>query len=65
MQNVWKSEFSNLYNPSTDLASNDAFLKRVKESVNFMENNMMDPLKEHYPYLNRPIELGEVKKMLL
>lgn len=30
VQNVWKSEFSNLYNPSTDVASNDAFLQRVK-----------------------------------
>lgn len=65
VQNVWKSEFSNLYNPSTDVASNDAFLQRVKESVNFMENNMLDPLREHNPYLNRPIELCEVKNVIM
>lgn len=30
-----------------------------------MENNMLDPLREHNPYLNRPIELDEVKNVIM
>ena len=47
VRNVWKSEFEKLYNPLT------------KESVSFMEINMLDPLREHNPDLNRPIEINE------
>ncbi|XP_062589588.1 uncharacterized protein LOC134251217 [Saccostrea cucullata] len=66
VQNVWKSEFSNLYNPlPTDTVYNDTFLQQAVELVNFMESNMLDPLREHNPQLNRSIELWEVKDVIL
>ena len=30
-----------------------------------MENNMLDPLREHNPDLNRPIEINEVKRVVI
>ena len=60
VRNVWKSEFAKLYNPLTgDNDYNETFLQHARESVSFMENNMLDPLRGHNPDLNRATEINE------
>ena len=65
VKNAWKSEFSNLYNPpSTSTEFDIDFLQHAIESVNFAENNMLDPLRDHNAFLNRPLELSEIKDVI-
>ena len=59
-------KLAKLSNPLTgDNDYDETFLQHAKESVSFMENNMLDPLREHNPDLNRPIEINEIKRVVI
>ena len=61
-----ESDFAKLYNYL--IGDNDCdktFLQHGKESVSYMENNMLDPLREHNPDLNRAIAINEVKRVII
>ena len=67
MLNVWRSEFFDLYNDSTDDNEHvDDSIKRrmLNDSIYLRELVMKDPLYESDVYLNAPITIREVRDVV-
>ncbi len=62
--NKWKTEYEKLYNINNAEASDPNFKKYIKDSINFNESNMLDPLYYENQLLNKPITLNEITVVL-
>ncbi len=61
--NHWKSEYSKLYNDSSG-SYDDVFKADILTAKEHKERSMQDPLYNTNVFLNRPISLDEVKKVV-
>ena len=61
--NKWVSEYQNLYLNENECYDND-FLLQCEHELSMRENNINDPLHVHNAFLNKPIEIGEIMRVL-
>ncbi len=61
--NHWKSEYSQLYNDGSG-SYDDVFKADIMTTKEHKERSMQDPLYNTNVFLNRPIRLDEVKKVV-
>ena len=64
IKEVWTDAFQQLYNPKDNNSFDDEFITQAKSHKEHVERLMLDPLYEPNAYLNRQIDLNEVREVV-